>query len=149
MNPSTPARDAGALMDAHLEWIVTDIERWFGLFAEDAIVEFPYAASIDMPDRLLGREAIRRYFAETPKHFLGLVLSDARRHPMASPDVAIAEVHGSATIATTGRPYEQDYLMLLKAKDGRIIHYREYWDPIRGLEDFGGTEKLQRLVNPS
>ncbi|MFP2958520.1 nuclear transport factor 2 family protein [Myxococcus sp. 1LA] len=149
MNQTSPARDAGALMDAHLELIATDIERWLGLFAEDAVVEFPYAPSVGAPERLAGREAIRGYFAETPKHFQGLVFSNTRRHFTAGSDVAVAEVHGSATIALTGKPYEQDYIMVLKSRDGRIVHYREYWDPIVGLKAFGGAENLQQMVNPS
>ncbi|WP_426756771.1 nuclear transport factor 2 family protein [Myxococcus sp. Y35] len=149
MNLSSPARDAGALMDAHLALIGTDIERWLGLFAEDAVVEFPYAPSLGAPERLVGREAIRGYFAETPKHFLGLVFSNVRRYLTTDPDVAIAEVHGSATIALTGKPYEQDYILVLKSREGRIVHYREYWDPILGLRAFGGTENLQQMVNPS
>jgi len=30
----------------------------------------------------------------------------------------------------TGRHYQQDYVMRLETKDGKIIHYREYWNPV-------------------
>ncbi|WP_224369006.1 nuclear transport factor 2 family protein [Hyalangium versicolor] len=145
---STP-RNAGALLDAHLELIGTDIERWLELFAEDAVVEFPYAGSLGVPSRLEGLEAIRRYFVETPKHFRGLVFSNIRRYLTTDPEVAFGEVHGSATIASTGRRYEQDYIMMVKARDGRISFYREYWDPLLGLKAFGGEENLQRMVRAS
>jgi ketosteroid isomerase-like protein len=146
--PSHP-RDAGGLLDAHLELIGTDIERWLGLFAEDAVVEFPYARPLGLPERLEGREAIRRYFADTPKHFRGLVFTNVRRYLTTDPEVALAEAHGSATIAATGRQYEQDYVMMVKTRDGRISLYREYWNPIPGLEAFGGTHNLLRAVNAS
>jgi ketosteroid isomerase-like protein len=150
MTSNSPTRSAGELLDAHLELIRTDISRWIELFAEDAVVEFPYAKSLGgMHERLEGREAIRQYFAETPKHFKGLVFSKVRRYLTTDPEVAIAEAHGSATIAMTGRTYEQDYVMVLKARDGKISLYREYWDPIPGLKAFGGEENLQRMVNAS
>jgi uncharacterized protein len=42
MANQTSPRHAASLLDAHLSLIGTDIERWFELFAEDAVVEFPY-----------------------------------------------------------------------------------------------------------
>ncbi|HZH13257.1 MAG TPA: nuclear transport factor 2 family protein [Archangium sp.] len=146
---TTPPRDAASLLDAHLELIGTDIERWLGLFAEDAVVEFPYAAGLGLPERLEGREAIRRYFADTPKHFQGLVFTQVRRYRTSEPDVALAEAHGSATIAATGNGYEQDYVMLVRTRDGRISLYREYWNPIPGLKAFGGEQNLRKAVNAS
>jgi hypothetical protein len=146
--PSHPG-NAGSLLNAHLQLIGTDIERWLGLFAEDAVVEFPYARSLGLPERLEGLEAIRRYFVETPKHFRGLVFTNVRPYLTTDPEVALAEVHGSATIAVTGRQYEQDYFMLVKARDGRIALYREYWNPILGLEAFGGAQSLRQAVSAS
>lgn len=149
MTLPTPPRDAASLLDAHLELIRTDIERWLELFTDDAVVEFPYAAGLELPQRLEGREAIRRYFADTPKHFQGLVFTNVRRYRTTDPDVALAEAHGSATIAVTGSGYEQDYIMLVKTRDGRISLYREYWNPIPGLRAFGGEQNLRRAVNAS
>lgn len=149
MTPATNPRDAGSLLDAHLELIGTNIERWLELFTDDAVVEFPYAAGLGLPERLEGREAIRRYFAETPKHFLGLVFTNVQRYRTTEPDVAIAEAHGSATIAATGNTYEQDYVMKVKTRDGRISLYREYWNPIPGLRAFGGEQSLRKGVSAS
>ena len=146
--PSHP-RDAGGLLDAHLALIGTDIEHWLELFAEDAVVEFPYARPLGLPERLEGREAIRRYFADTPKHFQGLVFTNVRRYRTTDPDVAFAEAHGSATVAVTGSGYEQDYIMRVQTREGRISLYREYWNPIPGLKAFGGEQNLRRAVNAS
>lgn len=147
-NASSP-RTAGMLMDAHLALIGTDIERWLELFAEDAVVEFPYARDLNLPGRLEGRAAIRTYFGDTPKHFLGLTFTNVRRYLTTDPDVALAEVHGSATIAVTGSPYEQDYVMLVQARNGRISLYREYWNVIPALKAFGGEQNARQAVNAS
>jgi hypothetical protein len=149
MTSPSSSRNAGVLLDAHLELIGTDIERWLALFTDDAVVEFPYAAGLGLPERLEGREAIRRYFGETPKHFRGLVFTKFQRYLTTDPEVALAEAHGSATIAATGRQYEQDYFMVLQAREGRIALYREYWNPIPGLQAFGGAQNLKLAVSAS
>ncbi|WPB82520.1 nuclear transport factor 2 family protein [Archangium violaceum] len=146
---ATHTRDAASLLDAHLELIPSDIGRWLELFTDDAVVEFPYAAGLGLPERLEGRGAIRQYFMDTPKHFLGLTFTNVRRYPTTELDVALAEAHGSATIAATGSTYEQDYVMLVKARNGRISLYREYWNPVPGLRAFGGEQNLRKAVNAS
>ncbi|OJT24533.1 phenazine biosynthesis protein [Archangium sp. Cb G35] len=146
---ATHTRDAAHLLDAHLELIPSDIGRWLELFTDDAVVEFPYAAGLGLPERLEGREAIRQYFMDTPKHFRGLTFTNVRRYPTTAPDIALAEAHGSATIAATGSTYEQDYVMLVKARNGRISLYREYWNPVPGLRAFGGEQNLRKAVNAS
>ena len=72
-----------------------------------------------------------------------------RREQDEATGVAFAEGHGSARIATTGLPYEQDYVMVIEAKDGKIIRYREYWNPLPAIEAFGGQEALAALGRSS
>jgi ketosteroid isomerase-like protein len=149
MAEQTSPLNAAHILDAHLSLIGTDIERWFELFAEDAVVEFPYAKGLNLPERLEGREAIRQYFKDTPKHFVGLTFTNVQRHVTADPDVALAEAHGTATIAATGSGYEQDYVMQVKTRNGRIVLYREYWNPVPGLKAFGNEQNLRQAVNAS
>lgn len=125
------------LLSAHLDLLGTDMERWLGLLADDAVVELPYAASLGVPARLEGLPAIRRYYLETIKSFEGLTFSGARYHRTVDPEVALIEVHGSATIRPTGRRYEQDYVILVKVRDGRVVLHREYWNPIPAIAAFG------------
>jgi uncharacterized protein len=42
--------------------MVKDIQAWIDLYAEDAVVEFPYA--FDTPRRLEGKKAIYNYFKD-------------------------------------------------------------------------------------
>ena len=46
---------------AHLALIGKDIPAWVDLFAEDAIVEFPYASAVGSPEQLEGKAAIYNY----------------------------------------------------------------------------------------
>jgi len=146
MNTLTkPHHPAAAMLAAHLELIGKDMQRWIELFADDAVVVFPYAPSLGRPDRLVGKAAIDGYFRGTPGIFRELAFRDLRLHPALDPELAIAEVHGSALIATTGKRYEQDYVLVLRTREGRISSYREYWNPMPALEAFGGAEGIPAI----
>jgi ketosteroid isomerase-like protein len=125
------------LIAKHLDLIATDMNRWLDLLADDAVVELPYAGDLGVLPRLEGRDAIREHFLGVIKSFEGLTFSHIRTYPTTDPNVGVVEAHGSATITTTGRRYEQDYIMVVKGRDGRIVHYREYWNPLPVLAAFG------------
>ncbi len=133
MHDTTPLTATEA-MHAHLDLIARDIERWLDLFADDAVVEFPYAASVGASGRLEGKAAIAAYFRGTPAVFHGLRFRDVRVLPVQGASAVVAEVHGSATLAPTGKGYEQDYVMVMETAGGRITRYREYWNPLPYLE---------------
>ena len=43
-------------------------------------------------------------------------------------------INGTAT--QTGRPYNQRYVVVAETKDGKLAHYREYWNPLISAEAF-------------
>ena len=138
METPEASRTAAAVLDDHLAFIASDTERWLALFADDAVVEFPYATALGVTGRMEGKAAIRSYFVEALTNFDGLTLSRVTRHLLQDLDTVVAEVHGSARLTATGRPYEQDYVMVLRTRAGKIVHYREYWNPTPALKAFGG-----------
>ena len=58
-------------------------------------------------------------------------------HAMADPHRAVAEVKGEGLITSTGRMYRQDYVVFLRAADGKIAFLREYFDPVRAATALG------------
>ncbi|TYC52976.1 hypothetical protein FMN50_15435 [Rhodobacterales bacterium] len=40
----------------------------------------------------------------------------------------------------TGKPYDQDYISVVTLRDGRVCHYRDYWNPLVALHALGGAE---------
>jgi uncharacterized protein len=68
-----------------------------------------------------------------------LTFSNVRKYRTEDPDAIWAEVHGSAYVPSTGRRYEQDYVGLFKVKDGKIVYYSEYWNPVALTDAFGNT----------
>ncbi|MFT3772602.1 MAG: nuclear transport factor 2 family protein [Minicystis sp.] len=133
-SPLSPAERAARAL---LRFIGTDIEAWLSLLADDAVVEFPYAPSIQRPARLEGKAAIAAYFRPAIALFRDLTFRDVRLVPGADPDVAVVEAHGAATIATTGKRYEQDYVVFVRTRNDQVVSYREYWNPLPGIAAFG------------
>jgi uncharacterized protein len=56
---------------------------------------------------------------------------DLTVHAFADPEGAVAEVKGEGLIKTTGRVYQQDYVVFLRAAGGKIAFLRQYFDPVR------------------
>ena len=122
---------ASDLVRRHFETLVADNARWQTLIADDLVWELPYAPALGHPPRLSGR-------AEVVAHigwFLGAVedfrFFDLDVHVMADPDAAVAEVKAEGLIKPTGRVYQQQYVLFLRAAGGRIAFLREYFDPAR------------------
>ena len=149
MTEASSHRTAEALLREHLALITHHHDRWLALFAEDAVVELPYAGSLGRSTRLEGKAAIDGYFRGASAAFRGLTFREVRVHVSTDADSVVAEAHGSAHIVTTGKPYEQDYVMVLTAKGGKIARYREYWNVLPAIEAFGGMGALAKLGLPS
>jgi hypothetical protein len=37
--------------------------------------------------------------------------------------------------------------MRLETKDGKIVHYREYWNPVPVIDAMGDTQKLRQFFS--
>ena len=123
------------LFRALLSKLATDLEGLFSLLAPDAIAEFPYAASLGLPARVEGIEAIRRHFRDVMSRigFANFEFTELRSYPGADGTSAWFEVHGSADLPG-GKKYEQDYVVWLRSVDGKVAHYREYWNMVPIME---------------
>lgn len=110
-----------------LSLMVKDVQALMNLYAEDAVVEYPYA--FDTPRRLEGKKAIYNYLKDALAQMQDLKFTNVRIYPTTDPNVLLAEVQGEAVIAATGLSYQQEYVIRLETKNGQIAHYREYWNP--------------------
>ena len=117
------------LMKRHLDTLARDQVAWQSLIADNLIWELPYAPSIGHPRKLAGREQI----VSSVSNFLQAT-EEFRFHEvniaaMANETKAVAEVQATARILSTGRDYHQAYVIFLQARDGKIVHLREYFNP--------------------
>lgn len=121
-----------------------DARGWCDLFHADGVLEFPYAPP-GWSERFEGREAIWAQMRKFPEH-LTISFGEVTFHPVADPDLAIGEFHGEGTAIGSGRVLSQDYISVVTSKDGQILRYRDYWNPLRHLEALGGAEAAAKIV---
>ena len=58
----------------------------------------------------------------------------------------IIEFEGFGESVSTGAPFEQRYISVVRARSGRIVHYTDYWNPIAILRTLRGQEFVESLI---
>ena len=99
------------------------------LWAEDVVVETPFAAP-GRPKRFEGRDAFLA-FARPGREALPVRIEDCRDvviHDTADPDVIVVEYVLVGRSTTTGQEGSAAFIGVLRARDGKIAHWREYQD---------------------
>lgn len=102
-----------------------DIDGALANFHDDAVQEMPFAPP-GFPDRLDGIAALRRQYGGLPDAYtsmrfpIGRVIDDG--------DTAVVEYRGEIELRGSGR-YDNDYIGVFEARDGRIARFVERFDP--------------------
>jgi ketosteroid isomerase-like protein len=125
---------ASDLLQQHIQTLFDDNARWQTLIADDILWELAYAPSLGHPAQLAGRkEAVRHatWFVGAVENFR---FFDLKIYPLADVQGAVAEVKGEGLIKSAGRMYRQDYVVFLRAADGKIAFLREYFDPVQAAK---------------
>jgi len=122
---------ASELLLRHFQTLVADTAQWQALIADDLVWELPYAPAIGHPARLSGREAVMRHVAWFVQAVENFRFFDLKVHAFADAEAAVAQVKAEGLIKETGRVYIQEYVVFLRAVDGKIAYLREYFDPVR------------------
>lgn len=104
------------------------------IYADDVVAEFPYAPP-DHTRRLEGPAAIARFLENIGKFARDIRMGEPTIYE--TPNGCIAEYHGDSVFVDSGLPYSQDYIVVMTAADGKIVHLREYYDPMRVLRAMG------------
>jgi len=118
-----------------------DVTAWLDMFAEDGAMEFPFAPD-GYPKRVEGKAALTAYLDGFPHRFRIDRVTSFVAHPVADPNLGIVEFSVEGTALSTGRPYNQSYIGVLTLRDGKIVNYRDYWNPLTGLIALGGPDAL-------
>jgi uncharacterized protein len=107
-----------------------DTETFVGLFAPDGYVEWPYRPA-GIPGRVEGREQIREFLTAQAS---GFVRFDEYRntviHETTDPEVVIVEYDVHGIVIPTGAPLHQTIIAVLRIRDGLVVSYRDYLNPL-------------------
>ena len=110
--------------------IAGDWEALIGLYAEDSVIEIPFAPP-GVPvvsDGAALRARITGMAQARPWNFEAA--DDVRVHETTDPEVIIAEYTLRGTVTATGAPLALSYAMVITARDGKIVHSRDYGNPL-------------------
>ena len=113
------------------------------LFAKDGVLVYPFGLP-GQPAELRGREAIRTFFAARSQSRDLLVMEgvEAFVRQTDDPEVVITEITHHGWSKATNAPYEHKALGVVRVRDGEIVHYEDYMDPIAVARLLGRTSEL-------
>jgi ketosteroid isomerase-like protein len=108
-------------------------------FAEDAVLALPYAHG-GTPREVVGRDAIIDYIGLLGDHFPQGIFFGHTFDTMADdPNEVIARYSANTQLLSNGEPYENTYVTLIEVRDGKVVRYTEYFDPIKWIVAQGGV----------
>lgn len=106
-----------------------DMDALAALWAEEAVQDMPFSPP-GFPKRVEGRENLIAHYAAWPDLAGDAEFTENLRfYPMLDPEMTYVEFTGVVDILPTGRRYEQTYGGLFHVVDGKILLFREYYDP--------------------
>ncbi|MFF5211882.1 nuclear transport factor 2 family protein [Streptosporangium sp. NPDC000396] len=99
------------------------------LYAEDAVHEFPFAFP-GLPPRFEGREEIRAGYRAIWDASPAQVeeIRDVVTYETTDSEVIVVEHEVLGTVATTGGRFRVPGLLILRVRNGHIVHCRDYMD---------------------
>ncbi|MEM7676995.1 MAG: nuclear transport factor 2 family protein [Myxococcota bacterium] len=121
-----------------------DARGWCDLFVEDGVLQFPYAPE-GWPKIFEGRDAIWQHMQKFPEH-ISVKFSKVKFYATESEELAIGEFSGSGKMVTSGAPFEQEYISVVKTRGDKIALYRDFWNPLLHLKALGGAEAALKIV---
>ena len=119
--------------------------NFIALMSEDFVMEFPYTRP-GMPTRVEGRANVLAHLAKVSGDVSVDSADNLVVHETKDPEVVILEFDGHGRSVRTGEPYEQRYISVIRARGGKIVHFKDYWNPIQGLKAQRGSAVVDAFI---
>ena len=111
---------------------------FFDIHAEDVVVEYVITVP-DYPRRIVGREALAELYANYGDSIVQSGSSEVYRYYDPEKSVVILEYTMHGTVVSTAAPYVNRFVSVVTIADRKIVHWRDYLDPLAVLAAFGDT----------
>jgi uncharacterized protein len=115
------------------------------LFAEDGVLAYPFGLP-GQPAELRGRDAIRAFFADLGRtRARDLLVMDGVESVIREtddPEVVVTEITHHGWSKAANAPYRHLALGVIRVRDGQIVRYDDYMDPIAVARLLGRTSEL-------
>jgi hypothetical protein len=120
------------------------------LFAEDAVFSYPFAPP-GHPAELTGRDAIRSFFGSRAdaRSLFRMDGVDAVIRETDDLEVVVTEIRHHGWSHVTNAPYEHTALGVIRVRNGLIVRYDDYMNPIALAQLLGRTSELAAALSGS
>ena len=108
---------------------LVDGTDFFDMHAEDVVVEYIITVP-DYPRRIVGREALAELYSDYGESIVQTKSSDVYRYYDPEQAVVILEYTMHGTVVRTGAPYLNRFISVITIRDRKIVHWRDYLDPL-------------------
>jgi uncharacterized protein len=114
-----------------------------GLFAADGVQAYPFAPP-GWPGEIAGRDAIRAHFSGMAHYRELFVLEgvEATIRETEDPEVVVTEIRHHGWSRVTESPYRLSAIGVIRVREGEIVRYDDYMDPIAAARLLGRTGDL-------
>jgi uncharacterized protein len=111
-------------------------------YASNVVIEMPFADPALYPARIeTTRDELRARFRAGTAVRRYERLENVVMHETADPEVIITEYDLHGRLVETGAPFALSFIMVIRVRDGRIVHSRDYTDPIASARALGGKPR--------
>ena len=116
-------------------------EDFLAMCDDDIVFQFPYAP-LGTVTEVRGKDRLAAYLPKVGALVAFESMGKPTTHASRDGETYVLEFSCKGSGAETGARYDQDYISVIRIRDGRIVHYRDYWNPLILLEAIGGIETL-------
>lgn len=143
----TTARTPRQVFDELLRTsIAGDWDGLLDLYIDDTVIEMPFAPP-GVPVTSDGAQFRTRVKAMAGARPWNFDAADVRHvHETTDPEVIIAEFTFHGTITATGKPLALSYAMVITVRDGKIVHSRDYGNPLTTAAALGRLPELVAVL---
>ncbi|WP_219462672.1 nuclear transport factor 2 family protein [Nonomuraea rhizosphaerae] len=117
-----------------------DADWFLSVMAPDAVIEWPYRPE-GVPERLTGREEIRAFMGTEARVITFESYRDKVIHETTDPEVVIIEYTAHGQVTATGAPFTQRVIAVIRVRDGFVVHYRDYINPLPLMAALGSSAR--------
>ncbi|MBW4558125.1 MAG: nuclear transport factor 2 family protein [Trichormus sp. ATA11-4-KO1] len=112
------------------------MDKWLKLWADDGVQDMPYSPA-GFPKRVEGKAAVAKHYSALPTSVGRMVFSDLKIYPTTDPNTFFVEFRGEIEVLATKKPYNNTYAGLFQFRNGQVVLFREYYNPIVFIEAWG------------
>ena len=117
---------------------LVDGDDFFDIHAPDVVVEYVITVP-DYPRKIVGRDALAELYRGYGNSIVQTGSSDVFVHHDREKSVTVMEYTIHGTIVHNGKPYLNRFISVITVKDRKIVHWRDYLDPLLVIEAFGAN----------